>query len=221
MRYPMPFTRLEIAVLGIVEGSLHVLLARRAEAPFKGKWGLPGGALRIDLDTSLDEAARRVMRERLGLELPFLKQIGASGGPTRDPRFPWALSVVYRALVPSESLHPVPGKRIDALHWHSVDAVAADNALAFDHGLLVAQAVSITRAEVKRLYLPFGLLPARFTLGELQSTCEQLLGAPLDKSSFRKRLADRDLLEAVKGEMRGGAFRPAQLYRRKAKADAG
>jgi ADP-ribose pyrophosphatase YjhB (NUDIX family) len=211
----MPFTRIEIAVMSLVEGGLHVLLARRAEAPYAGKWALPGGVLRIDLDGSLDEAAQRVMRERLGLEMPFLRQLTAVGGPKRDPRARWAMSVVYRALVPAEDVRAQAGKRIEALEWRLVKDAAADPSLAFDHASLVAQAARITRSEVDDLQLPFGFLPEQFTLGELQLTCEQLLERPLDKSSFRRRLADRDLLEAVEGAMKTGAFRPAQLYRQK------
>ena len=214
-RHPMPFTRLEIAVLSVVDGALQVLLARRAEAPHAGKWALPGGALRIDLDASLDAAAARVMRERVGLALPFLRQLGAAGGPTRDPRAPWALSVVYRALVPYDAVAPVAGKRIEALAWRPV-ADAASGGLAFDHSQLVARAVDATRAEVDRLELPVGFVPARFTLGELQLCCEQVLGRPLDKSSFRRKLADRALVEPVAGEMRTGAWRPAQVYRMRA-----
>jgi ADP-ribose pyrophosphatase YjhB (NUDIX family) len=211
----MPFTRLEIAVMTLVDGGLQVLLARRAEAPHAGKWALPGGVLRIDLDRSLDAAAQRVMHERLGLELPFLRQLCAVGGPTRDPRAPWALSVVYRALVPAEKLDPSAGKRIEALAWRPVEEAMEDGGLAFDHAALIGQAVKATRDEVDVLELPFGFLPAEFTLGELQVTCEQLLGRRLDKSSFRRRLADRGLLEPVEGAVRGGAFRPAQLFRRK------
>lgn len=213
--HPMPFTRLEIAVMSLIEDSLQVLLARRAQAPYAGHWALPGGTLRIDLDESLDAAAQRVVHERLGLELPFLKQIGAVGGPTRDPRAPWALSVVYRALVPSEGLALSAGKRVEALVWRPVKDVATDRNLAFDHAALVARAAELTRAEVEALELPFGFLPKEFTLGELQATCEQLLGRRLDKSSFRRKLAARDLLEPIEGAMRGGAYRPAQLYRRR------
>ena len=214
-RYPMPFTRLEIAMLSIIDGALHVLLAHRAEAPHAGKWALPGGVLRIDLDRSLDDAARRVIRERLGIDLPFLRQVCATGGPTRDPRAPWALSVVYRALVPTGSVNPAAGKRIVDLAWRPVAETVADRKLAFDHASLIDQAVQATRAEVERLDLPFDFLPDHFTLGELQATCEQMLGRSLDKSSFRRRLADRDLVEPVEGSTRGGAFRPAQLYRSK------
>jgi ADP-ribose pyrophosphatase YjhB (NUDIX family) len=214
-QHPMPFTRLEIAVMSLIDGVLQVLLARRAEAPHAGKWALPGGVLRIDLDRSLDMAARRVMNERLGLELPLLRQLCAVGGPTRDPRAPWALSVVYRALVPTEQFEPSAGKRIEALAWRPVEDAIGDKQLAFDHAALIGQSVKVTREEVDALELPFEFLPQEFTLGELQATCEQLLGRRLDKSSFRRRLSDRDLVEPVEGAMRGGAFRPAQLYRKK------
>ncbi len=214
-QHPMPFTRLEIAVMSLIDGVLQVLLARRAEAPHAGKWALPGGVLRIDLDRSLDMAARRVMNERLCLELPFLRQLCAVGGPTRDPRAPWALSVVYRALVPAEQLEPSAGKRIEALAWRPVEDAIGDKQLAFDHAALIGQSVKATREEIDALELPFEFLPQEFTLGELQATCEQLLGRRLDKSSFRRRLSDRDLVEPVEGAMRGGAFRPAQLYQKK------
>jgi 8-oxo-dGTP diphosphatase len=107
--YVMPFTRLEIVVMSVIDGSLHVLVVRRAKAPHVGKWALPGGVLRIDLDASVDAAARRVTQERLGLTLPFLRQLCALGGPARDPRAPWSLSVVYRALVRTESIEPAAG----------------------------------------------------------------------------------------------------------------
>ena len=212
-RYPMPFTRLEIVVLSVIEGTLQVLLARRAEAPQAGKWGLPGGVLRIDLDTSLEDAAKRVMQERLGLELPFLRQLYAVGGPTRDPRAPWALSVVYRALVPSDACSPQPGKRTAALEWRPADEASTNKALAFDHAAMISAAVECTRTEVEHMELPMGYLPEQFTLGELQTACEAILGRPLDKSSFRRKLADREMVEPVEGVVRTGANRPAQVFR--------
>ena len=186
--YPMPFTRIELAVLSIVEGNLAVLLGKREQAPHKGKWALPGGVLRIDLDADLNKGAQRVAGERLGVELPFLRLLTAVGSKSRDPRAPWALAIVYRALVP-----------IDA----------------FDHSELVRSAAAATRAEITRLELPFGFLPEKFTLGELQTLCEAMLGRRLDKSSFRRRLGEHSLLQPVSGELRTGAFRPAQLYRRR------
>jgi ADP-ribose pyrophosphatase YjhB (NUDIX family) len=210
----MPFTRTELAVMSVVDGNLVVLLGQRAQAPHQGKWALPGGVLRIDLDIDLEAAVQRVADERLGVTLPYLRQLQAVGGKTRDARAPWALSIAYRALIPVEAIDPQAGKRLDAIQWRSVDTAMADATLAFDHADLIRLATEATRSEIERLELPFGFLPEKFTLGELQACCEAILGRRLDKSSFRRRLDERNLLEAVSGEMRTGAFRPAQLYRK-------
>jgi len=211
----MPFTRIEIVVMSIIDGRLDVLLGRRAQSPYQGRWALPGGVLRIDKDRDLDAAALRIGVERLGLELPYLRQLKSVGGRTRDPRAPWTLSVVYRALAPIEDIEPNPGKRLEALKWAPADEASGDARLAFDHNELIQAAVEANRDEIDRLELPFGFLPMSFTLGELQSCCEAILGRRLDKSSFRRRLEERNLVEAMPGEMRTGAFRPAQLYRRR------
>src|SRR3546814_6009719 len=79
-QHPMPFTRIELAIMSIVDDGLAVLLGHRAQAPHAGRWALPGGIIRIDLDCDLDAAAQRVARERLGVELPYLRQLRAVGG---------------------------------------------------------------------------------------------------------------------------------------------
>jgi 8-oxo-dGTP diphosphatase len=211
--HPMPFTRVELVVMSVVDDTLAVLLGKREQAPYQGQWALPGGVVRIDLDANLEESAQRVAQERLGIEVPYLRQQCVIGGVTRDPRAPWAVSIVYRALTIAEKFNPTAGKRLEALRWCPVDEAVADNNIAFDHNQLIQKAVSAMRTEIDRLELPFEFLPSLFTLGELQSTCEALLGHHLDKSSFRRRIDERTLVEPVTGEMRMGAFRPAQLYR--------
>lgn len=213
--HEMPFTRVELAVLSLVDGRLCVLLGRRAQAPYAGKWALPGGVLRIDLDEDLDAAAQRIALERLQTNLPFLRQMVAVGSKKRDKdRAPWALAIVYRALLPFDAFKPKAGKRLEELRWFAVEEVERDHQLAFDHGSLVARAAEETRHETADLVLPAGFLPDQFTLGELQATCEQILGHPIDKSSFRRKLDSRKLVEPVVGEMRSGAAnRPAQIYR--------
>ncbi|MCU0259373.1 MAG: hypothetical protein MUF56_10185, partial [Solirubrobacteraceae bacterium] len=106
-----------------------------------------------------------------------------------------------------------PGKRLEALRWWPVDEAREAARPAFDHAALAEGAAAALRAEVDRLEIPFGFAPDAFTLGELQSLCESLLGRRLDKSSFRRRLDERALVEPLAGERRTGAFRPAQLYR--------
>lgn len=210
--HPMPFLRLELAVLAVGQGVLKVLLGRRTDAPYAGRWALPGGVLRIDLDADLEAGADRVARERLGLALPGLTQLGAYGGRKRDPRAPWAVSVVYRCMTDADALQPHAGKRLESLKWVKAEEAAADTGLAFDHAMLVAEAVRGLRAEVQDLRFPQGLLPEPFTLGELQAASEAVLARPLDKSSFRRRLEAAGVVKLVEGAMRTGAFRPAQLF---------
>lgn len=221
--YPMPFTRLELCILSVVDGELCVLLGKREEEPAMGLWAMPGGVLRIDLDADLEAAARRVATERLGhdigVALPYLKQQCAVGGPERDPRAPWSLSIIYRALVPIESFAPLPGKRLTDLKWTSADRASTDRTTAFDHHQRIAAAVSDLRREVEGMDIPLDFFGSEFTLGELQSGCEHLLGYGLDKSSFRRKLDERQLVRPVAGEFRHGANRPAQLFTKASQAE--
>lgn len=211
--HPMPFVRIELVVLTVHEALLQVLLGRRAEAPYAGRWALPGGVLRIDLDDDLDAACLRVARERLGLELPSATQLCAVGGRSRDPRAPWALSVIYRCTTAQGQLVATPGKRMAELKWASALDASADAKLAFDHGDLIHAAVSAQQSEVEALRFSPGLIAEPFTLGDLQATAEAVLGRALDKSSFRRRIDAGERVEPVGDEKRTGPFRPAQLFR--------
>lgn len=210
--HQMPFTRIELAVFGVDAGQLQLLLGQRAEAPHAGRWAMPGGVVRVDLDADLDAACQRVARERLGVALPAAEQVVAVGGRRRDPRAPWALSVVYRAMVRPGTLQAVAGKRLTELRWMAT-AAASGSALAFDHAALLARAVAQLRQQVAALQFPAGLVDETFTLGELQAVSETVLGHALDKSSFRRRLDAAGVVQAVPGEMRTGPNRPAQVFR--------
>lgn len=211
--HAMPFTRIELLALAVIEGELQVLLGKRAEAPHQGRWALPGGVLRIDLDTDLDAACGRVANERLGLALPGATQLCAVGARQRDPRAPWALSVVYWSTLQASQLPAAPGKRLEALKWAPASAAVAEMALAFDHGSLVARGVDALRQEVDSLRFPSGLMAEEFTMAELQATSEAVLGKTLDKSSFRRRVDAAGCITAIQGQRRAGAFRPAQVFR--------
>ena len=201
--------------MAVDDGQLKVLLSKREEDPYKGKWGLPGGVLRIDLDATLEAAAQRVSTERLGRTLPNLGQVTAVGGAKRDPRAPWAMSVVYRSLV-SPNIETTPGKRVQALQWQAVADVTVAKELAFDHTAIVAQAAAAVGRDIRELRFPTGWMPKEFTLSELQAMSEAVLGAPLDKVTFRRRIENAPEVQPLEGQMRqGGAHRPAQLYRLK------
>ena len=84
--------------------------------------------------------------------------------------------------------------------------------MAFDHAQQLEIALARLREKVERHALPLHLLPEQFTLTELQRTCEAILGRPLDKSVFRRRLKGMDDLVELPGQFERGQQRPAQLY---------
>lgn len=212
--YKMPICRIELAIQCLIDGQLSTLLVRRQESPYQGYWALPGGVIRLDLDTDLDQAAERVALERLTSSPPNLRQLVAVGAAGRDPRgaHAWGLSVVYRALLAEAPTTLGLGKRVAEIKWAASDSLPSR--MAFDHATLARDAISTTREEIANLKFPVGFVPARFTLGELQSMCEVVLGQRLDKASFRRKLSDRHLVEPIDGEVvRGNAHRPALIYR--------
>ena len=65
----------------------------------------------------------------------------------------------------------------------------------------------------------FRLLPAEFTLTDLQTAYEIVLGEKLDKRNFRRRLVDAEVIEKTNRRRQGGEGRPAMLYRYREDAD--
>src|SRR5690349_11201706 len=94
--YPRPALTVDCVVFGLDEGELKVLLIQRELPPFQGDWALPGGFVRMD--ESLEEAARRELREETGLSDVYLEQLYTFGDINRDPRGR-VVSVAYYALV--------------------------------------------------------------------------------------------------------------------------
>lgn len=211
--FPRPIATVDLCIFALGEGGLDILLTRRAAAPFAGDWSLPGGFIHADEDADLDAAAVRVLRDKTGIAAPYLEQLQSFGGIARDPRG-WSLSVAYMALVPADQL-PVAGLNTAEVAWQPVAGQGVALPLAFDHAEILAVALARLRSKVEYSTLPAHLLPAAFTLSELQSVYERLLGRPLEKSAFRKRMAEADFVEPIEGELRRASNRPAQLYRLK------
>lgn len=209
--YPRAALTVDCVVFGFDEAELKVLLIRRGLAPFKGKWALPGGFVRVE--ETVDEAARRELSEETCLKDVFLEQLYTFGAVDRDPR-ERVVSVAYYALVKLAE-HPATGASdaSDAA-WFSV---AEPPALAFDHAEILRTGLERLRGKVRYEPIGFELLPQKFTLSQLQHLYEAVLQTELDKRNFRKKILSMDLLIPLKEQVRTGAHRPAQLFRFDAK----
>jgi 8-oxo-dGTP diphosphatase len=207
--FERPLVTVDVVIFTVREGQLQALLVRRpdgAEEPFPGRWALPGGFVDVARDKTLVDCARRKLQDKTGVAAPYLEQLGSWGGADRDPRG-WSTTHAYFALIPA----PDEAHGASESGWFEADE-AVRKRLAFDHGVILAAALERLRAKVEYTSLPAFLLPEPFTLPELQRTYELVLGRPLDKSAFRKRMLDGEFLEET-GTVEGGFGRAAMGYR--------
>jgi len=209
-RYEKPSFTVDLVIFTVRDEHLHALLVKRAEPPFKGCWALPGGFLDLRRDASVDACAARKLVEEAGVRAPYLEQLRTYGSRDRDPR-DWAATTVYFALMASESVRLL-GNQEDA-RWVRVRGDGVGFELGFDHARILADAVERLRSKLEYTHIAVHLLPEEFTLPELQRIYEIILQQPLDKSSFRRRVMQADMLEELPGKQRDGSGRPAQLYR--------
>lgn len=193
-------------VFGFTGDILQILLIRRGIQPHLGAWALPGGF--VHMEETLDQAARRELEEETHIKNVFLEQLYTFGNPDRDPRGR-VVSVAYYALVRPEH-HPATGDT-DAAEaaWHPVNQLPP---LAFDHLEILQTALDRLRGKIRYQPIGFELLPKHFTLTQLQTLYEAILGRPIDKRNFRKKLLAFDFLVPT-DDFTAGAHRPARLHR--------
>lgn len=204
--FPPVICTVDVVLLTLKDQALHVVLLRREREPHAGSPALPGGYVHAQEDRSAWDAAARVLRDKTGIVSPYLEQLATWSGPDRDPRG-WSVSIVYYALVPPDLL---PTDREGLV----LAPVAKLPRLPFDHKSMVEEAVSRVRTKSQYSSLPVYLCGERVTLPQLQSIYEAVLGEPINKVSFRRKVDELGMLEPIDGQMEaGGAHRPAQVYK--------
>ncbi|MBQ0951784.1 MULTISPECIES: NUDIX domain-containing protein [Streptomyces] len=202
----------DLAVLTLRAGALHALLVERGQAPYAGRWALPGGFL-LPAE-SAEEAARRELAEETGLADVtglHLEQLRTYSEPGRDPRMR-VVSVAFAALLPDPP-EPHGGGDAAEARWVPYDKAQG---LAFDHDRILADARDRVGAKLEYTCLATAFCPAEFTLGELQQVYETVWGTALDRPNFRRKvLATPGFVEPVPGAARltGGRGKPAAVYR--------
>lgn len=216
-RHPSPQdikVAVDAGIFTVREGRLHVLLIQMRKTPFTGRWAMPGGLL-DDKETS-ERAARRILSIQTGVTDVFLEQLATFDEPGRDP-FGRVVSIAYFALVPHDGVRLRTSEKYADVRWWPVDALPK---LAYDHEAMLEYAVGRVRAKLQYANVAWSLLSETFTLSALQATYEAILGRVLDKRNFRKKILALDLLADTGKTDRGGAHRPAALYRFRSKKKA-
>jgi 8-oxo-dGTP diphosphatase len=194
-----------VVIFSLRQRKLQVLLfpSRRHGNP--DQWELPGAP--ADAASSLETTASQCLAPFIGNKDVYLEQLYTYGEPERDPA-QRTVSVVYFALLPADTSQ-THSKDESGAKWFPVDDLPG---LTLDFGDILAYALRRLRYKLEYSAVGFQLMPENFTLSELQSTYELILGEKLDKRNFRRRILQANVIEQTPG-YRGGEGRPARLFR--------
>lgn len=204
-----PITTVDIVVMTIDDEKLCVLLHRRDQEPCMGAWSLPGGWVRTNEDTSVEAAAHRVLRDKVGIPAYHLEQLAVFSGSERDARG-WSLSVAHIALVPRDQLVELDPETDRLVPVDEAEQLVT----AFDHDQIISAAVQRLRGKGVYSTLPASLLSEGFSLPRLREVYEIVSGSDIDMSSFRRKVLDLGFLEETgEKELLPGARKPSTLYR--------
>ena len=171
------------------QNRLLVLLVMRQQEPFLNYWSLPGTLVRQG--ESLENAAYRIMAEKIKVNNLYLEQLYTFGGPNRDPReeiYSYGvryLSVSYFALVRFEEAELIADK-VAGIAWYPVKQLPE---LAFDHNEIITYGHRRLKNKLEYSPVAFEVLPETFTLNDLYQLYTTVLGENFaDYSNFRARL---------------------------------
>jgi 8-oxo-dGTP diphosphatase len=216
---------LDCVIFGFHHQQLKVLLLKFKNLDL---WALPGGYILQEED--IEAAALRVLAERTGLTDIFLEQFRAFGSPQREvesfirkvleinhleaPKDCWVLqrfvSIGYYALLDFSKVNPQPDTFSEVCEWVGLADLPL---LAFDHREIIQKALETLRTSLDKKLVGFNLLPPTFTMNELQSLYETILGTPLRRNNFQRKMLSLGILERLEKKFTGAANKAPYLYK--------
>ena len=188
-KYPRPAVTTDCVVFGFDGHDLKILLIERGIEPYKGSWAFPGGFL--NMEETAEQGALRELKEETGLDLRYLKQVGAFSDVHRDPR-DRVITIAFYALAKKADVKG--GDDAAKAQWFAINDVPH---LAFDHDYILRKAMQKLREDIHFEPIGFGLLDEQFTIPELQRLYEAILGVQFDRRNFYKKILQTGILDEM------------------------
>lgn len=217
-----PHISVDCVIFGFDDEKINILLIKRKQEG-KNIYALPGDLVQKKED--LDVAAARVLYELTGMKNLYLQQFRTFGSPARtsDPvDVEWiksvreqpdarVITVAYNSLVKIDDFDFQPSSFAEEVLWHPIET---PRKLGFDHNEIANTGWAMLREKIKRKpIIAFSLLPEKFTLRQLQTLYEAIVGQMLDKRNFRKRMLRNKFLISLDEKEVNVSHKPAQYYR--------
>lgn len=213
----------DCVIFGFHENELKVLLLK-----FSGTdlWALPGGFIKPN--ETVEQAAETVLKDRTGLDNIFLKQFKVYSDPERSHHDPSVIQIISQnpnadnsffesryisigmfALLEYTKVTPTPDEFSDKCDWISIDKI--ENTI-LDHHEIIKGALKALRKQINYSPIGYNLLPQKFTMPELQSLYETLLGLKLDRRNFQRKMTSYNILTKLEEKRQGVAHKSPFLY---------
>lgn len=203
--FPRPSVTTDCVIFGYDGKDLKLLLVERGIPPFKGMWALPGGYLQMDEDAI--DGAKRELFEETGLRDAYIEQFRTFSAVDRDPRGR-VITIAHLALVRISEVKG--GDDAAKAQWFPLKDVPQ---LAFDHDMILREAMKALRQNIHFEPVGFELLPAVFTMPQLQHLYESILDVRFDRRNFASKMLHLGILEDTGDRQAGAPSRVPATYR--------
>ena len=193
-------------IFTIDKGNVKVLLIKRKNDPYKGYWGLVGGALYNN--ETLDLAMNREIKEKTGINNINIYKANIFDALDRSPIFRM-LCISYIGIIDSKKVNikKITEKTEDAC-WFDIKDVPN---LAYDGDEVLSKNLETLKNMIVKTNVLKNFYSGTFTIQELQKTYEIILDKKLDRRNFRKKILN--LLDSVNKETKFDGNKPANLYK--------
>ncbi|GAB3332285.1 NUDIX domain-containing protein [Marivirga atlantica] len=216
-----PHISVDCVIFGFDDEKINILLIKRKQID-KKVYALPGDLVKKGED--LDVAAARILSELTGLSNVYQEQFKTFGSPDRiqDPAdIEWlksirehpearVITVGYNAIIKTNDFEIHASSFAEEVMWHPIEK---PQKLAFDHNDIANTGWAMLREKIKREpIVAFNLLPKKFTLRQLQTLYEAIVGNELDKRNFRKRMLRNKFIVPLDEKEQNVSHKPAQYF---------
>ena len=196
----------DAVVFGYEEGNISILLIKRKYEPFKGKWAIPGGFVKNE--ESLEDAVQRELQEETAVQINYLEQLYTFGETDRDPRGR-VVSVVYFGLVRPNAFKIEASTDAADVQWFHMNEIPE---ISFDHKTILETAIKRLKGKITYEPIGFELLDQKFPFSDLEKLYTTLLGRPIDRRNFRKKILGLNVIDELDEKVSKGSGRPANLF---------
>ena len=196
------------SIFTVEKGVVKVLLIKRTNEPFKGKWALPGGALYNNED--IIDGMKRELKEKTGISNINLELCNVFGNVNRS-NLMRMVGISYLGVIDSAKVKVLKEtQKTSNADWFKIDDIPD---LAYDHNEIIKDSLEKLKISILNSDILNTLFPDGFTIPELHKTYENILNKTFDRRNFRRKLLNIGLIYDTNKEINFMGNKKAKLYK--------